>query len=262
MRVGLVQSDPPWEARDANLEIAARDAAKAVDAGARLVLFPEMFAVGFTMAVDKVSEPPDGPTPSLLVELATRLDAYVGGSFPCRASAGERPTNRFVVAGPDAKLQHYDKIHPFSYGGEDRFYAPGTKMARFAIDELRATPFVCYDLRFADQFWQQASDTDVYLGVANWPAARQEHFDHLITARAIENQAYVVAVNRCGVGDGIAYRGGSAVIAPFGEAVARAGSGTEILLAEIDAAKVAEVRSRYRFLQDRVRVPACAREEE
>jgi len=117
---------------------------------------------------------------------------------------------------------------------------------------LRISLFVCYDLRFADEFWALAPDTDVYLVPANWPAARRLHWQTLLQARAIENQAYVVGCNRVGTaGDGTEHVGDSRIVSPLGELLATAAEGETILLADVDAAEVARVRDRFRFMADR-----------
>ena len=111
--------------------------------------------------------------------------------------------------------------------------------------------FVCYDLRFADEFWALATEVDAYFVVANWPAKRRVHWSALLRARAIENQAYVVGVNRVGAGGGLDYSGDSAIIDPLGEVLAT-GAGVEtMLLADLDAAHVDATRGHFRFLQDR-----------
>ena len=117
-----------------------------------------------------------------------------------RRGDDRRPYNSFVLAGPDGTVHRYRKIHPFTYGGEDKHVRPGDELVTVEIGGLRVSPFVCYDLRFADEFWQRAAQTDVYLVPANWPASRRLHWQTLLQARAIENQAYVVGCNR--VGDG------------------------------------------------------------
>jgi predicted amidohydrolase len=124
------------------------------------------------------------------------------------------------------------------------------------VEGVRVSLFVCYDLRFADEFWVLAPDTDCYVVVANWPASRRDHWRVLVRARAIENQAYVVAVNRAGSGGGLDYAGDSAVVGPFGEELAVAPDtgvvGTEATLyADVDPAHVADIRARYPFLADR-----------
>ncbi|MCU1490042.1 MAG: Nitrilase/cyanide hydratase and apolipoprotein N-acyltransferase [Acidimicrobiaceae bacterium] len=251
MKIALVQADLTFEDREANLPRYRKLAKRAAAEGARLVLFPEMFATGFSMAPERTAEPASGPTVEFLGEQAASLGVYLAGSMPFDRGDGGRATNRFVCAAPDGSLTTYDKIHPFSYGGEDLHYAAGDQRTTFQIDGVRLTPFICYDLRFADAFWVEAERTDCYLVVANWPAARQEHWSTLLRARAIENQAYVVGVNRVGEGGGISYAGGSAVIGPFGEVVAEAGSEEQLVLAEVEPGRVAEVRARYPFLVDR-----------
>jgi predicted amidohydrolase len=113
------------------------------------------------------------------------------------------------------------------------------------------SPFVCYDLRFADEFWQLAEATDVYLVPANWPEKRRLHWSTLLQARAIENQAYVVGVNRVGEGGGLMYSGDSRIVDPLGELLATASQTETILLADISATRVREVRDHFRFLPDR-----------
>lgn len=251
MKVALVQHDIAWEDPPANFALLGPLVEKAAEAGAGLVVLAEMFSTGFSMAPERFAEPPDGPSARFLAEAAAATGACVAGSFPFRAAPGDRPTNRFLCAFPDGSCSTYDKIHPFSYGGEGDHYAPGRTVATFVVGDLSATPFVCYDLRFADVFWGAATGTDCYLVVANWPASRQAHWRALAIARAIENQAYVLACNRVGDGGGIGYGGGTIAVDPFGDVLAEAGSDQEILLVEIDPARVVQVRSRYPFLSDR-----------
>ena len=156
-----------------------------------------------------------------------------------RAGDDRRPHNSFVLAAPDGTVHRYRKIHPFSYGGEEKYFRPGTDFVTVDIDGLRVSLFVCYDLRFADEFWQLARDTDVYLVPANWPAKRRLAWTTLLQARAIENQAYVVGVNRVGDGGGIAYCGDSRIVDPLGELLATAAHTESILLADVSAATVA-----------------------
>jgi predicted amidohydrolase len=119
------------------------------------------------------------------------------------------------------------------------------------VDGLRTSLFVCYDLRFADEFWPLAPVTDCYVVVANWPEKRREHWRALLRARAIENQAYVVGVNRVGRGGDLDYVGDSVVVDPLGDAV-EAPPGEEcVLVGDVDPDRVAEIRARFPFLQDR-----------
>lgn len=152
---------------------------------------------------------------------------------------------------PRGEIHRYRKIHTFSYAGEDRHYRAGDEFVTITIEGLRFTLFVCYDLRFADEFWATAHETDVYLVVANWPETRRHHWQTLLAARAIENQAYVVGVNRAGTGGSLRYTGDSRILDPMGEILAAAAEQETLLLAEVDAGKVRETREALPFLQDR-----------
>lgn len=253
MKIAAVQHDIVWEDPKANFERLGPKVAQAAADGARLVVLAEMYSTGFSMASDRVAEAPDGPSVGFLVDQAASHGVWVCGSVPVRdPSKAELPFNRFVLTGPDGEAAFYDKIHPFSYGGEHEHYAAGAERLTVTVEGVRITPFVCYDLRFSDEFWTLASDTDCYVVVANWPAPRRAHWSALLVARAIENQAYVVGVNRVGTGGGIDYQGDSVVIDPFGVEVASASEGEEaVLYADIDLARLEEVRSRYPFLGDR-----------
>lgn len=256
MKVALIQHDLTFEDAPATLAHLGPLVDGAAARGARLVLLTEMFATGFSMATDRVAEPAgDGPGARFLAEAAARTGATVAGSLAVRDAGSSRPVNRFLFAFPDGKAACYDKIHPFSFGGEDRHYEAGDRVASLRVGDVAVTPFVCYDLRFADVFWEVAQATDAYVLVANWPASRQAHFRALAVARAIENQAYLLATNRVGSGGGIDYAGGTIAVDPFGEVLAEAGSEEETLLVEVDPARVAAVRDRYRFLADRRTVP-------
>lgn len=252
LRVAGVQHDIVWEDRDATLARVEPMVAKAAGEGARLVVLAEMFAVGFSMDVGKIAEPPDGPTTEWLVGQARAHGVWVCGSIPVRAEGVDRPSNTFVIAGPDGRVERYAKRHPFSLGKEDRFYAPGESVITLDLDGVRVSPAVCYDLRFANQFWAQGPSTDCFVIVANWPAMRAEHWRTLLLARAIENQAWVVGVNRVGQdGNGYPHAGGSCIVDPLGQIVADAGDTEGLIVADVDAARTAEIRDRFRFLADR-----------
>lgn len=249
MRVGLVQHDIVWEDRDATLSLLAPRVRLLADEGAQLVVLPEMFAVGFSMATDRIAEDADGPTAAWLREQAMGLGLWIGGSFPVRHAEAVR--NRFLLSAPDGSVRSYDKQKPFTYGGEAEHYAAGGETVTWQVEDLRVTPFVCYDLRFAPLWWDRAPATDLFLCVASWPAKRAAHWRSLLVARAIENQAYVLGCNRVGDGGGIAYDGGSLVVDPLGAVVAEAGSGEASLAVDVEACAVADVRSHFPFLADR-----------
>lgn len=251
MRIAAVQHDVVWEDRDATLARLEPQLAAAAATGARLVVLTEMFPTGFSMEPERVAEPEGGPTTEFLRTQAGELGVWLAGSVPVNPAGGGRPVNRLLLAGPGGELRHYDKIHPFSYSGEHEHYAAGTERVTFDVEGVRVTPFVCYDLRFADEFWAMAPATDCYIVVANWPAARRTHWQALLVARAIENQAYVVGVNRVGEGGGLHYAGDSRIVDPVGEILAAGAGGETILLADVDPVMVAETRKRYPFLADR-----------
>lgn len=252
LRVAGIQHDIAWEDRDANLGTLAEPVKQAAGDGARLIALTEMFAVGFSMATDRTAEPPDGPTTTWLREQSAAVDAWVCGSVPVIEPGAARPSNRFTLAGPGGELHTYDKRHPFSYAGEDEHFAAGDALLTVEVEGVRISPAVCYDLRFANQFWEQATGTDLYLVVANWPAPRAHHWRSLLVARAIEDQAWVVGVNRVGAdGGGLEHSGGSVVVDPLGEVVADAGSAPGVVTADIDPTVVADVRARLPFMADR-----------
>jgi omega-amidase len=252
MKVAGIQHDVVWEDRDATLGRLEPQLRAAAGTGARLVVLTEMFPTGFSTEPERVAEPEGGPTTEFLRTQAAELNVWLTGSVPTHpAGGGSRPVNRLLLAGPGGELRHYDKIHPFSYSGEHEHYAAGTERVTFDVEGVRVTPFVCYDLRFADEFWAMAERTDCYVVVANWPSSRRAHWQALLVARAIENQAYVVGVNRVGEGGGLHYVGDSRIVDPTGEILAAAAYGETILLADVDPVVVAETRKRYPFLADR-----------
>lgn len=251
MLVAAVQSDTVWEDPDANFAKLAPVIAAAAERGARLVMLPEMFACGFSMATERTSEPPDGPTVSFLLEQAAAHGIWLGGTAPI-VDGTRLPTNRFLLAAPDGSIAaHYDKIHPFSYSGEDEHFAAGDRLVTVDIEGVRTSLFVCYDLRFADEFWALAQATDLYLVPANWPAGRAHHWSSLLVGRAIENQAYVLGVNRVGKALRLDYSGDSAIVDPMGVVLDSASGSEALLLCDIQPEVVEETRSRFPFLADR-----------
>ena len=251
MRIGAVQHDIVWEDRDANFERLAPQIQRAAAAGAELVLLTETFSTGFSMTPG-IGEPEGGPSSQFLAGQAAEHGIHVGGTCPEIAEGQELPYNSFVLAGPDGTAHRYRKLHPFTHAGEPERFRAGEQPVTVEVNGLRITPFVCYDLRFADVFWRAAPDTDVYLVPANWPSPRRLHWQTLLQARAIENQAYVVGCNRVGTaGDGTPHVGDSRIISPMGELLATAAGVETIVLADVDAAEVAATRDRLRFLPDR-----------
>ena len=255
LRVAALQHDIVWHDREANFERLAPRIAGAAAGGARRVLLTETFSTGFSFDAPGIGEPEGGPSSQFLVEQARTHGVWVGGSCPEIGSdapeGDDRPSNSFVLAAPDGSTSRYRKIHPFSHADEEKYVRAGTEFVTVDVEGVRCSLFVCYDLRFADEFWALAHDTDAYLVVANWPAKRRRHWSALLQARAIENQAYVVGVNRVGRGGTLDYSGDSAIIDPLGETLAAAAGVETVVSAAIDPAHVASTRDHFRFLQDR-----------
>jgi predicted amidohydrolase len=220
MIVAGIQHDIIWERPAENFSRLAPMIERAAAAGARLVVLTEMYATGFSMKTDRIAEPIDGPSARFLVEQARAHDVWVCASVPERAQPSARPFNQLVLAAPEGSTRRYAKIHPFTFGREHEHYAAGKDFLTVDIEGARCTFFVCYDLR-------------------------------LLRARAIENQAYVVGVNRVGDGGRLHYCGDSMIIDPFGEIVAQASETETIITANVDPDRVRAIRAEYPFLQDR-----------
>jgi predicted amidohydrolase len=251
IRVAGVQHDIVWEDRDANFARLAPQIAAAAGAGARLVVLTEMFSTGFSMDAARIAEPAGGPSSRFLAEQAAAHRVWVCGSIPELDPGRDKPYNRLVLAAPNGRLHHYDKIHPFTYAGEHERYAAGSDFVTVTIDDVAVSLFVCYDLRFADEFWTVADRTDLYVVAANWPESRRLHWQVLLRARAVENQAYVVGVNRVGEGGRLSYAGDSAIIDPMGEVLASASRTESLVLADVDPEVVRATRKKFPFLSDR-----------
>jgi predicted amidohydrolase len=270
MKVAAIQHDIVWEDGPATRAHLVPLIAQAAATGARIIVLSEMFATGFSMEPERIAEQEGGPNERFLVEQARTHNAWLIGSIaqwsdtsdsepepPTPAEGARRAANVAVVAGPAGEVFRYRKIHPFSYAGEHKRYEAGAEFLTVNIDDLRVSVFVCYDLRFADEFWQRALDTDLYVVPANWPEPRREHWRTLLRARAIENQAYVVGCNRVGVADAarrddrLNHTGDSAILDPLGRTLAEASITETVLVACVDAAEVKRVRDRFPFLVDR-----------
>ena len=257
MKIAAIQHDIAFEDAVATRAHVAPMIAEAAAANARVIVLTEMFATGFSMSPERIAEDEGGPSEQFLIDQACQYKAWLIASVAQRGGDG-RYRNNAVVAGPDGGVSRYSKIHPFSYAHEDEHYAAGTTHLTVDIDGLRATVFICYDLRFADEFWGSALGTDLYVVPANWPEPRRDHWRALLRARAIENQAYVVGANRVGAAKDVAHRGDSAIIDPLGRTLAEASVGEAVLVAEVSAESVASVRSEFPFLADRRPRPGAA----
>lgn len=253
LQLAGIQHRIVWEAPQENFDHLAPLIGAAADDGAELIALTEMYSNGFSMNTRVIAEAPDGPSTEFLVDQAARTGAWVCGSVPAVGPGRTLPHNCLVLAGPDGTLHRYEKLHRFAFAGEDQHYEAGDQRATVTVNGVRISLFVCFDLRFAPDFWALAPDTDLYLVVANWPASRSLHWTTLLQARAIENLAYVAGINRVGdAGDGLAHSGDSRIIGPFGEILASDTADEECTLrATIDPDVVAETRADFPFLGER-----------
>ncbi|MEZ5375279.1 MAG: nitrilase-related carbon-nitrogen hydrolase [Acidimicrobiales bacterium] len=252
-----MQHDIVWEQGEATRRRLEPQIAAAAGTGADLIAVSEMFANGFSMNTAVVAEPMEGPSLEFLVGQAGRHGVILVGSISTNHPDHPLPINRLVVVDGNGLVAEYAKIHPFSFSGEDQHYSAGNSFLTLDLHGVRCTFFVCYDLRFADEFWVNAAATDLYVIVANWPGGRRLHWQTLLRARAIENQAYVLGVNRVGLdgNDGdeqrLLYTGDSMLIDPLGELLATAAGSETVIVGDVDPAIVTEVRTRFPFQADR-----------
>ena len=246
MRVALIQLDLAWEDAAENHRRADRRLREAAALGARLAVLPELFSAGFSMNTAKVAEPEEGPTETFLREAAEGLGMWILGGVPSLPG----PRNVAVLVSPEGAVQRYTKVHPFSFGDENQHYVAGDRVVTWQVEGLRITPFICYDLRFPEPFRLAADETDAYVVIANWPERRRLHWSTLVRARAIENQAFVLGVNRVGEGGGLSYSGQSVAVDPWGEALAEASKQECVLVTEVDPRVVSEARGAFPALRD------------
>ena len=244
LRVSLVQQPLAWHDGAANRARFA-ELLRALAGQTDLVVLPETFTTGFSMEVERLAEPPGGETSQWLVQLAGTLDAVVTGSVITRDSG--RYYNRLLWASPAGELRHYDKRHLFRMGREHEHFAAGRVAWSVAWRGFSVCPLVCYDLRFP--VWSRRRpglDYDLLLYVANWPAARADAWRQLLRARAIENQAYVIGVNRVGNdGRDVPYAGDSAAIDFRGRTLEDAGEGPALLTVALPREPLIEFREKF-----------------
>ncbi|NUO63294.1 MAG: carbon-nitrogen family hydrolase [Gemmatimonadaceae bacterium] len=253
LRVALGEYDSGWHDPESSLRGAEAVVERAAAGGARLVVLPEMTTTGFTMDVAQATPLDDGHA-GRLAAIAARHGVWLVASVAAteRSAGTTRAVNAAIAADPRGEIRAvYRKQKLFAFAGEHEHYLPGEEPVIVGIEGVRVALFVCYDLRFPELFRAVARDVDAFVLVANWPAARRAHWDTLTRARAIENQAFMVAVNRVGRAGGIDYDGGSVAYDPWGDRLAehRRAPGDPAIVA-LDAARVAEVRKKYPFLED------------
>jgi len=243
LKVAIVQSDIAWEDPVANLrsfEKKLDSLTEAVD----LIVLPEMFTTGFTMNAPEWADGMDGAGPRWMQKMAARKNAVLMGSLIIREN--NRCFNRSFCVYPDKKTVYYDKRHLFRMAGEHNIYSSGKIKRIVDVKGWRLALFVCYDLRFP--VWSRCvnREYDALIYVANWPQSRASHWQLLLKARAVENQAYCIGVNRVGVdGLGIDYRGESLVVDPLGKEIVNAGNGESIQTAILSGPRITHFREKF-----------------
>lgn len=251
MHVTCLQFDIAWEDPQASFERvhALMDSAAPPPGG--LILLPEMFSTGFSMDVPAVAQGDDKPAEAFLANLARRSGCAVIGGVVNPAPDGRGLNQAVAVGHRGTELARYTKIHPFSFAGETDHYSPGDRPAAFDHADFRIGLSICYDLRFPEQYRKLTADGATLLTViADWPAARVHHWRALLIARAIENQAYVAAVNRTGSDPNVAYPGASMIIDPKGEILAEGPQKPAAVSADLDAEALRTYRSEFPALDD------------
>jgi omega-amidase len=242
LRVTMIQADLAWQEPAANRASFASHFHGLVG-HTDLIVLPEMFTTGFSMAAETLAETMDGPTVGWMREEAAALGCVITGSLIIRD--GDRHCNRLLWAAPDGRLQHYDKRHLFRMAGEQQHYAAGDRRLTVEIKGWRVCPMVCYDLRFP--VWSRSrGDYDLLLYVANWPARRAHAWSALLRARAIENLSYVVGVNRIGRdGNGTSYAGDSVALDFLGQSLSSEGGGDRAETAVLDMESLRSYRASF-----------------
>ena len=212
--ISIIQSDLIWEDKSSNVAFFEK-ALEEVGKDVKLVVLPEMFSTGFSMNPKKLAEKMNGNCVRWLKTQANKFNKYICGSLIIEDKG--KYYNRLIVASPHGWIKTYDKKHLFRHSNENDNYSPGNSQLILEIEGVKIAFYICYDLRFPvwSRNYQLKYDAAVY--VANWPENRRAHWTTLLKARAIENQAYVIGVNRIGNdGNGISYSGDSGVYNPLG----------------------------------------------
>ncbi|MBB6005359.1 amidohydrolase [Arcicella rosea] len=210
LSITLIQTDLYWENSTANLAMLEEKIAM-IATPTDLIVLPEMFNSGFTMNVEQVGEPMNFFVQKWMKQQAAQTNAVVTGSFI--AKEGEKYFNRLIWMRPDGSFEQYDKRHLFRMGGEHHYFTGGTQQLIVELKGWKICPLICYDLRFPVWSRNVNHAYDLLIYVANWPAVRSKVWDTLLQARAIENQSYVIGVNRVGKdGMDLVYSGNSTII--------------------------------------------------
>jgi len=247
LHVTLVQPDIAWEKPEENFQHLDQLLSQSQEED--LIILPEMWSTGFSMRPELIAESTQGPALKWMKDHAKQRNAVIAGSISVKD--GHQYFNRCYFTFPDGEVVFYNKRHLFSYGKEDQHYSPAYDQIVVDIKGWKIRPVICYDLRFP--VWCRNTDNyDVLLVVANWPVPRIHHWDALLKARAIENQSYVVAVNRTGHdGNGLVYNGHSSAYDMNGTQLVMMDEREGITSVILDRHVLHTFREQFRFLQDR-----------
>lgn len=253
MKIALISLDQKWEDKEANQQRCAALIAIAVKHGAKLVIFPEMTLTGFSLNTALTKEHPAyGASLKFFSMLAQSHGVSIVAGVVL--SAGDKAANTLVVYSSNGEeLARYAKIHPFSFAGEDTVFTPGRRLAKAKFSEFNVGFSICYDLRFPELYSALAKDCEVLVNIANWPRRRIKHWRALLQARAIENQVYMIGVNRTGAdGNGLEYEHSSVVVNANGEFLHPILSLDELDLFEVSRQDLVDFRKCFSTRQDRV----------
>lgn len=268
--VTIIQADLQWENKTANLQM-LEEKINSIKERTEVVVLPEMFSTGFSMKPEILAETMEGETVQWMKRIAKEKKIIITGSFICRDAESDLknktvqtavsvPTyyNRLIWMLPNGEYGVYDKRHCFAFAGEDEHYTPGNKRLIASVKGWKINLQICYDLRFpvwARQSFGSAQDKqpeyDILIYVANWPERRIHAWKTLLQARAIENQCYVIGVNRTGDdGAGIHYSGESMIVDPMGEVLYTKKDEEDIFTITLDKVHLDTVRAKLPFLRD------------
>jgi len=252
LRISLIQTDLQWEAPSNNRDMFS-ELCKGLYGQTDLVLLPEMFTTGFTMHPHGIAEDADGPTVKWMQETAEKGRFVLVGSLVIQEQS--HYYNRLFAAFPGGGLKWYNKRHLFRMAMEHETYNPGFQKVIFHWKGWAIRPLICYDLRFPvwsrNRIGTPMNDYDLLLYIANWPSKRIAHWDRLLPARAIENLAYVAAVNRTGLdGNSFEYNGHSAVLDFAGEYLITPSEGNRIETTTISKSGLQEYRQKFPAFMD------------
>mgnify|MGYP000331984432 FL=1 len=261
MNILVMQWNAIWQDTKANLDKLEKELPyqlNEINNHIDLVVLPEMFHFGFSMQPERFSESIEGEVSQALANLAKQHSINIVAGVAqrkVRLNCHGKQVNFFNMAlafnFKGEQIGSYAKQQLFSYANEDKTYTAGYKPEIIDISGEPFALFICYDLRFPELFREVANKVKGFIVLANWPETRQAHWEALLKARAIENQCFVIGVNRIGQdGSGLHYNGGSSVVSPQGELLLYANKNTEFSAVEIDLQEVEEVRKQFPFLKD------------